>query len=279
VWEYRPLGVDMQTKEKCWVFTLTHLPTGNFFVGITAHPNVQQATFKKLLESGKYNDIRFQKLFKSWSEMEYGLDQYPDEEQANVEMQNTLLSCKGNPKCLNNPVFPAGGYIMADHPHFNQYMNRFEGISCVYVLKNKRTGHFYIGSTKSVSTRTKTHLRELKEGVHHCYKLQKDYRGLSGIEFGVFPAGEVADARKLEQKMLDMFHGKDGCLNSSNSAYSNYNEVPEEWKHRYYKGSMRDPNVKKRPKPASRPSQPSSVTKPSYAFKQPLFAKSRSALL
>lgn len=269
----------MSTKTKTWVYTITHLPSGNFFVGITAHPNVQQATFKKLLEAGKFADIRLQKHFTRWNEMEWGIDQYADEESASVEMNNILLSNDGNSKCINNPEVKKGGFIAADHEYFNQYMNRFEGTSCVYVLKNKRTGHFYIGSTKSVATRTKTHLRELKDGVHHCFKLQQDYRGLQGIEFGVFPAGTVADARKLEQKMLDMFHGTKGCLNSSNSAYSNYNEVPEEWKYRYYKGSMRPVNIKKRPKPVSKVSKPSGVSKPLLSIKQPIFTKSRSVLL
>lgn len=242
----------MKEQPKHWIFILTHTPTGNFFVGTTAHPNVQSAAIKKLLEAGKYSDIRLQKVYKSWDEMTFEVTMANTEAEAIVEKDNIVLSFKDDEKCLNHVPVPKGGSVPADHPHFNQYMNKFEGISCVYVLKNKRTKHFYIGSSVSVSNRTKTHLRELRDGEHHCYKLQKDYTGLSDIEFGIFPAGTEADARELEQKMLDMFHGKEGCLNSSNSAYSNFKEVPQKWKHRYYKGHMRDPKAKLKPRPPAK---------------------------
>lgn len=251
----------MKEAKKYWVFILTHHPSGYYLVGTSAHPGVQFATIKTNLAKGCYPDLRLQENYKAPEELEFGLSFTGTEKEADVEKENILLSCKDDPKCLNNAQEFKSGSIPACDPLFSQHMKKFEGTSCVYVIKNLGTGYFYIGSTQSIYDRTFTHLRELREGVHHCVKLQKNYNGPSSIEFGIFPAGTVAQARRLEQLMLDKFHGTPKCLNSSNSAYSNFKEVPPEWKHRYYKGNMRKEGVLAKAKPrakskASRPSAP-----------------------
>jgi predicted GIY-YIG superfamily endonuclease len=42
----------------------------------------------------------------------------------------------------------------------------------VYQIKSKVTGEFYIGSSRNVSSRWKTHLRELRRRNHFNHRLQ-----------------------------------------------------------------------------------------------------------
>lgn len=252
----------MSVDKKHWVYILTHLPTGLFLVGTSANPGVQFGSIKANLAKGTYSDLRLQQAYKAPEELEFGVTFEGTEKQVDVEKDNILLSCKEDPKCLNNAQDFKSGSLPASHPLFSQHMRKFDGTSCVYVLKNLTNGYFYIGSTQCIYDRTKTHLRELREGKHHCVKLQEDYSGLSSIEFGIFPAGTVAQARRLEQLMLDKFHGTKKCLNSSNSAYSNFKEVPPEWKHRYRSGRMLKDGPEGRPKPRFKSSKPSRPTPP-----------------
>lgn len=46
-------------------------------------------------------------------------------------------------------------------------------VPCTYILKVKETGHFYVGSSNKIKTRTNVHLSQLKKGVHHNARLQK----------------------------------------------------------------------------------------------------------
>lgn len=45
----------------------------------------------------------------------------------------------------------------------------------VYLITNKVNNKTYVGSSKDINRRIKTHKRELAEGSHNNRKLQKDY--------------------------------------------------------------------------------------------------------
>lgn len=84
-------------------------------------------------------------------------------------------------------------------------------------------GNFYIGRSKSVGIRWRTHIKELREGVHHNHLLQEDWWWSMEGKLFTFELLERCDPNKnelvkVEQEYLDIHFGKPYCYNLSDSA-------------------------------------------------------------
>ena len=57
------------------------------------------------------------------------------------------------------------------------------GRSGIYLIQNKETGKFYIGSSRSLSNRLRQHKQMLAAGKHKNSRLQEDYNQYGGESF------------------------------------------------------------------------------------------------
>jgi group I intron endonuclease len=88
--------------------------------------------------------------------------------------------------------------------------------SGVYVIYNRITNRFYVGSSANVYQRFQTHRYYLKNNIHQNKTFQKDYHayGLSSFEFIVVAEfSEVENAKECERLILKNFDYKDLLYN------------------------------------------------------------------
>lgn len=75
----------------------------------------------------------------------------------------------------------------------------------IYQILNKKTKHFYIGSTITLNRRWKEHRNDLKKNIHHSKYLQRSYNkhGVSEFEYIILANCPKEYLKKLEQWFLD----------------------------------------------------------------------------
>lgn len=81
--------------------------------------------------------------------------------------------------------------------------------SAVYIIRNKITNKFYIGSTKDFSYRKRQHLRDLKKSQHHSPILQRAFNkyGVDNLIFEVIEAvPNINQLLEREQYYIDTLH-------------------------------------------------------------------------
>lgn len=92
-------------------------------------------------------------------------------------------------------------------------------ISCVYVIKNIVNSQVYIGSTNNYSKRKSTHLRTLRQGIHHSPPLQRSWDKYGENNF-TFEIIELCDPSTLLVKEQLLLISQKPKLNCSKSAKS-----------------------------------------------------------
>ena len=92
--------------------------------------------------------------------------------------------------------------------------NNMEG---VYIIRNLINGKIYIGSSKNIKNRLKTHLNMLKKNIHHSIDLQVDFNkyGEDNFESEILIECSSADARKYEEDYIDKLGLKKFGYNSA----------------------------------------------------------------
>ena len=88
----------------------------------------------------------------------------------------------------------------------------------LYIILNKHTNIFYIGSSNDTKRRMVTHFGSLKANKHHCDYLQRAWNkyGESAFEFKDYIETKThKEAKKSEQLFLNLFIGK--CLYNTNN--------------------------------------------------------------
>jgi group I intron endonuclease len=79
----------------------------------------------------------------------------------------------------------------------------------LYAIVHKHTNRAYVGSAINLKRRFKEHRTALKQGVHHSAYLQNAWNkyGVDQFEFKLLkPLESLAEARELEQALLDCFY-------------------------------------------------------------------------
>lgn len=98
---------------------------------------------------------------------------------------------------------------------------------CVYRIVHPKSGDFYIGSTNCLQRRYHKHLRSLTLNIHHNSGLALRFQEDPNLEFEVSFTSSIQAARECEQKFLDLFVGKEGCLNLGDSSIGAFKTVPK----------------------------------------------------
>lgn len=94
-------------------------------------------------------------------------------------------------------------------------------MACVYIIKNKINGLFYIGSTNNFKRRKQEHFAELKNNTHHSKLMQKDYNcfGLEAFEMSILEECEEVKQREREQYYIDLYDAVTKGYNFSDNAF------------------------------------------------------------
>lgn len=99
--------------------------------------------------------------------------------------------------------------------------------SGAYLIKNMRTGEFYIGSSGNVHDRLIHHRAMLYRGSHHVPMLQRSFNDVSlkGLPTPfvvvMILTSHKEESLEVEQILLTELIAEEGCLNRSTSAYKN----------------------------------------------------------
>lgn len=107
-------------------------------------------------------------------------------------------------------------------PYANQNKQRNttqrNGTSGIYKITNDRTGETYIGQSKNIEKRIKSHENELRQGTHHNRGLQSDWSGGDTFTYKILEETS-SDRQTLNQK-------EEKYISQYNSFNQGYNQTP-----------------------------------------------------
>lgn len=86
-----------------------------------------------------------------------------------------------------------------------------------YTLTHRPTGLYYIGSSVNISERMKVHRYDLRKGIHKNPKLLAAYTCWEDYDVYVVYTDGVDQARRREQELIDVHHGRSRCCNVGRS--------------------------------------------------------------
>lgn len=80
-------------------------------------------------------------------------------------------------------------------------------ISCIYIIRNKVNGNYYLGSTKDFIKRKSKHLKDLVKNKHHSIVLQRAFNkyGLDNFEIQIFQFCHPEEKITLENYYLKLY--------------------------------------------------------------------------
>ena len=78
-------------------------------------------------------------------------------------------------------------------------------VPVIYKIVNKSNGSEYVGATINPSQRRRRHFKDLRNGAHHSYLMQKDFDdyGLGVFDFIVIEVTTKSDMNRREQFFID----------------------------------------------------------------------------
>lgn len=77
-------------------------------------------------------------------------------------------------------------------------------ISGIYKLINRSNGKYYVGSSKNIESRWRSHRYELKHNKHKNVKMQSDWNKGDVFEFVIVEEIKLSDKDKLLQRYINM---------------------------------------------------------------------------
>lgn len=84
----------------------------------------------------------------------------------------------------------------------------------VYVMTHVPTGHFYVGSSRSLGHRLNSHKSQLTKGIHSSHKLQEVFTTWDDIHVEFRETSTKEEALELEQNVLKLVTGIELCCNA-----------------------------------------------------------------
>lgn len=93
----------------------------------------------------------------------------------------------------------------------------------IYIIRNKITGHFYVGQSVNIDKRLRQHKNDLKRNDHRCLHLQRAWNkyGEESLRFEIYIPCKKEELDEFEQMMLDDYWRDEILYNSSPSASNN----------------------------------------------------------
>ncbi len=81
--------------------------------------------------------------------------------------------------------------------------------------------HFYVGRSSDIKRRVRVHHRKLKHGDHENDYMQRVYNHHRHFEWVILKScGNTEESVEVEQSLLDLLIGTEGCVNLNRSAIS-----------------------------------------------------------
>lgn len=87
-----------------------------------------------------------------------------------------------------------------------------QGVAGVYAIRNSANGKTYVGSSKNIAERLRSHLRSLKRGANPARHLQRAWNAHGEQSFSVECLEVVSDVETLiatEQRWIDLLNASD----------------------------------------------------------------------
>lgn len=96
----------------------------------------------------------------------------------------------------------------------------------IYLIRCKENGRIYIGSSKNVYYRLTDHKRFLRNGLHHCRKMQDDYNlyGADTFEYQIIEFCSEQERLKREKYYMEDVYCSLNTPNGYNQAEINLNK-------------------------------------------------------
>jgi group I intron endonuclease len=89
------------------------------------------------------------------------------------------------------------------------------GINCVYIIKDKQSDRFYVGSTNDILSRMNRHLNELTRKIHHNKNLQDLWDSGARFETTAYAKKTIQEARDEELRIITENKDNPSMLNIS----------------------------------------------------------------
>jgi hypothetical protein len=180
-----------------------------------------------LLLLGIHYNVELQLLYNNDNRIQFNIYKIQENQSDSIEDARRLIKLITKfDKSLNKSENITITNYAFQHPHVdNVYLkNSFRDdinydVSCVYMLLNKDTKEFYIGSGEK-RIRRKDHFHKLKNNEHRNLLLQSAYNKNSKFEFYYIPIKSRKEAYALEQILVDRFWGNPLLLNMSRDVMS-----------------------------------------------------------
>ena len=184
---------------------LYHKVSGHFFIGRTLYINSFISGSKSSLELGNFPNTAFQNIFTSWEDLEVSI----------IGSYDTMFIALSEVSIFfdenkNNHLF------------CNLFDKKQERLPAVYIIRHKKNGHFYIGSTVDLYSRLKYHRLRLKNGKHDNSKLLEVYTSWEDFEIWWEYGKTKEEVSKKEQVLLDKEFLSELCCNISNLSEPNW---------------------------------------------------------
>lgn len=98
-----------------------------------------------------------------------------------------------------------------------------DDVSGIYMIKNLINGRIYIGQSKHISERVKTHKKDLRNGYHHNEHLQNAYNkyGLDNFSFELVESCSIEDLDERERFWIEYYDSFESGYNLTSGGESN----------------------------------------------------------
>lgn len=125
-----------------------------------------------------------------------------------------------------------------------------DDVSGIYMIKNLINGRIYIGQSRHISERIKTHKKDLRNGYHHNEHLQNAYNkyGLDNFSFELVESCSIEDLDERERFWIEYYGSFESGYNLTSGGESNkiISEESRKKNSEAVKALWQDPEIKEK---------------------------------
>lgn len=189
-------------QEGCYCFSYKHVKSKSVFYGWSKNIGLRVHADNSKLKSGRFNNIRMEKLNNESTEWVVTYEEFDTLNIAKEECNRRIKELHdARPDLLINKV--AAKKVVG-----------------YYIVTDRRTGSYYIGSSSDVYKRYNTHMSKLRNSIHDNMRMQELHDGGAQWSLEVVQCDDIKIARDKEKMLL---HEKNSCKKLINISLVNNN--------------------------------------------------------